>query len=441
MAREPQHRPARTVGYGFRAARVACFLVTLVAWLSPALLGGAPAFAQAPPSTGGSFDNVDDQQGEDPYEVNQPRRVWLRGVLDARVVRGGEAPSWTDSGRGRTRYGSDVDGEGFERETKLVLAQLAIELGATLPWEVRAQAQVNVQPDLDDYRPWLVEAFVRKEWGVATSGRGLQAGLMGNPFSLEHVGPAWSPQYSISASALNSWLWEEISVAGLEGEWWREAGGLRFGMLAGAGFGPDQLGRLVAVRGWTMGDVLSGVGAEMPLPSGVRTQIFDERDDRPAAYALLTLGDARERAALRFGYFDNFGDENVAGVWNTRFGVVGASFHLHPRFELLVQYLDGEARVRDTTNDSSLRAWYALLSHHQGRHRVSVRYDSFRLQDVDGGSVTAEDGEGVTFAWFWQIGLRHQLGFEYVWLDVDRRSQPTLAPSQDGGQLSYRFRY
>jgi len=430
MAREPQHRPRRPVGRSLPAALAALATATCVT---------APVLAQSPPATGGVFDN---ERYDDPeYEVNQPRRVWLRGLADVRVVRGGEAPSWTDNGRGRTRYGGETGGDGSERETRFVLAQLAIELGATLPGRMRAQAQINVQPDLDDYRPWLVEAFVRREWGEAAAGWGLQAGLMGNPFSLEHVGPAWSPQYAISASALNSWLWEEISVAGLEGEWWREAGSVRVGMLAGAGFGPDQLGRLVALRGWAMGDVLSGVSAGLPLPSGARTEIFDERDDRPAAYAWLTLGDTQERATVRVGYFDNFGDEDVAGVWNTRFGVVGASFQLHPRFELLAQYLDGEARVRDTTNDSSLRAWYALLSHHRGRHRLSVRYDSFRLEDLDGGLITAEDGEGVTFAWFWQIGLRHQLGFEHVWLDVDRRSQPPPAPSQDGWQLSYRFRY
>ena len=76
-------------------------------------------------------------------------------------------------------------------------------------------------------------------------------GLTSTPFSLEHIGPAWTPEYALSASALDNWLWEEISLAGIEGEWWHAGErGPRLGLVVGAGFGPDQLGRLLALRGW-----------------------------------------------------------------------------------------------------------------------------------------------------------------------------------------------
>ena len=95
--------------------------------------------------------------------------------------------------------------------------------------------------------------------------------------------------------------------------------------MLGAGFGPDQLGRLLALRGWVIGDGLSGLNSDLPLPNGTRTDIFDERDDRPAAYALATLSDPGERAALKVGYFDNRGDENADGSWNTHFTTIGVS--------------------------------------------------------------------------------------------------------------------
>lgn len=377
------------------------------------------------------------------YEVEQESRVWLRGVLDLRAARGASVPSWTDSGPGKTRYGGHRTDTGFERVTRYELSQLAIEIGAALPWDMRAQAQLNLQPDLaDDDEPWLIEAFLRKEWGGDESGWGLQTGLMNMPFSLEHVGPAWAPEYSISASALDSWLWEEISLAGVEGEWWRvTSSGLRIGAIAGAAFGPDQLGRLVALRGWAMGDGLSGVNADLPLPSGVRTEIFDERDDKPAAYTWLSLGDEQERATVRIGYFDNFGDQSAAGVWDTRFATIGATLHPHSHFDVVAQYLRGEARVRDTTNDSSLRAYYGLVSYHHRRHRASVRYDSFRVNDMDGGNPTQEKGQAWTLAYFLQMGLRHRLGAEYIWLDSRRPGNAVPEPSQDGWQVSYRFRY
>jgi hypothetical protein len=377
------------------------------------------------------------------YEMEGDSSIWLRGVLDVRVARGGSAPSWTDSGPGKTRYGGTLTDAGYERTTRLELSQLAIEVGAALPWNLRAQMQLNLQPDLsDDNRPWLIEALLRREWGPDDSGWATQAGLMNAPFSLEHVGPAWSPEYTISASALGSWLWEEISLAGIEGEWWHVTpSGLRLGALVGAGFGPDQLGRLVAVRGWAMGDGLSGINGDLPLPSRARIDIFDERDDRPAAYTWLSLGDAAQRVSVRAGYFDNFGDDDVQGVWETQFATIGATLQPHPHVDLVVQYLRGQGHTRDTTNDSALRAYYVLLSHHQGRQRVSLRYDWFRVNDLDGGSSTQEKGEAVTFAWFFQMGLRHRIGFEHIWLNSHRPSSVDPEPSQDGWQLSYRFRY
>ena len=376
------------------------------------------------------------------YDVEEEQRVWLRGVLDVRVVRGGSAPSWTDLGPGKTRYGGDETASGFERVTRGVMSQLVIELGAALPAGIRAQVQLNVQPDIaGDWDPWLTEAVLRKEWGVE-SGLGLQVGVMSVPFSLEHVGPAWAPEYTISASALNSWMWEEISLAGLEGEWWHVTdGGLKLGAIIGAGAGPDQLGRLLALRGWVLGDSLSGLNSDLPLPSGERTDIFDERDDRLAAYTWLTIGDARERATLRLGYLDNGGDQDTAGVWNTHFSTVGVVLHPHPQLDVVVQYLDGEARIGDRTNDSSMRAFYALLSHHRGGHRVSVRYDEFRVEDLDQGNPTAERGDAITAAYFFELGLRHRFGLEYIWLDSERPSRVPPEPSQDGWQVGYRFRY
>ena len=46
-----------------------------------------------------------------------------------------------------------------------------------------------------------------------------------------------------------------------------------------------------------MGDGLSGLNSDLPLPNGTRTEIFDERDDRPAAYTWITLSDPRASAA------------------------------------------------------------------------------------------------------------------------------------------------
>jgi len=399
--------------------------IARTAWVLFACAFAAPALAQ--------------------YEVEEDQRFWLRALLDVRLVNAGPATSWTDKGFGKTRYGGKAAGGGFERETRAVLSQFAVEVGATLPWDVRAQAQVNVQPDIaGNNEPWLVEALLRKEFGGPRNGWGVQSGIMNMPFSLEHVGPAWSPDFTLSASALNSWLWEDINLAGVEGEWWRVTkSGFRLGALVGAGYGPDQLGRLLALRGWALGDGLSGVNGDLALPGrNDRLDIFDERDHRPAVYSWLTLSDEQEVASLKVGYLNNEGDQTVDGVWQTHFSTVGVTVHPHPRIDVVVQYLNGQAHVAAPANDSSIRAFYALVSHHYKRQRFTLRYDSFAVNDLDGGPVsTRERGDGFTADYLIDIGLRHRVALEYLRLNSRRAASPIPDPTPNGWQLSYRFRY
>jgi hypothetical protein len=377
------------------------------------------------------------------YEVEQQKSVWLRALLDVRLVGGGPAPSWTDRGPGKMRYGGSAEA-GFRRSTRLVLSQAALQIGASLPWDVRAQAQVNIEPDIaDGYHPWLIEAVLRKEWVSGNHGWGIQSGVMKVPFSLEHVGPAWSPEFTISASGLNTWVWEDISLAGAEGEWWHATrSGIKLGALVGAGFGGDQIGRLLALRGWAIGDALGGINGDLALPGrSERTDIFNVRDRRPTVYSWLSLGDEGGIASMKLGVLDNTGDENTTGVWHTHFSVAGLELHPHPRIDLLAQYLDGVARVRAPPNSSSMSAFYVLLSPHYKQQRFSLRYDSFRVHDLDSGPSTSEHGHAVTVSYLVQVGLRNRIALEHIWMNSHRDAIGPLNPTPDGWQISYRFRY
>lgn len=74
--------------------------------------------------------------------------------------------------------------------------------------------------------------------------------MMNAPFSLEHTGPAVTPLSTFTPSALNTWVWEEGRIVGAAVDWWRSlSNGMRFSLLVGSGFGPDQMGRLLAARG------------------------------------------------------------------------------------------------------------------------------------------------------------------------------------------------
>jgi hypothetical protein len=369
--------------------------------------------------------------------------IWLRALLDVRLVGGGPAPSWTDSGPGKMRYGGSFTDSGFQRATRAVLSQAALQVGGFLPWGLRARAQVNIQPDIaGNYRPWLIEAILRREWGDERLGWGMQGGVMNVPFSLENTGPAWSPEFTISASALNSWLWEDISLAGAEAEgWYVNRSGVRFGALVGAGYGGDQIGRLLALRGWVIGDTLGGINGDLALPSGQRTNVFSEQDHRPGLYTWLSIGDAAKFATVDLGVMDNRGDESKPTVWHTHLTTVGVVLNPYRRVDLLVQYLTGTARVQAPANDSAMSAYYVLLSYHYLRQRLSLRYDAFRVHDLDGGPSTSEHGDAKTATYLIEIGLRQRIALEYVWMHSQRDATGSLNPTPSGWQLSYRFRY
>lgn len=378
------------------------------------------------------------------YDLEQPSSVWLRALVDVRLAGGGPAPSWTDHGRGKLRYGGST--ESGDRVTRLALSQAALQVGAALPWDIRAQVQLNVEPDIaDGYHPWLVEATLRKEWGEQKRGWGAQGGVMNVPFSLENVGPAWTPEFTISASALDSWLWEDMSLAGLEAEWWRTSrSGFRFDAMLGAGYGGDQIGRLLALRGWVLGDTLTGInGDEALLGRPDRTDIFNERDHKPTVYGWLSVEDPAQIAALKVGLLDNEGDESARAVWHTHFSTVALVLHPVAHVDVLAQFLDGTARVNAPPNDSSMSAWYTLISYHYRQQRFSFRYDSFRVHDLDGGAApsTSEHGHALTAAYLIQVGLRNRFALEYIWMSSHREAIGPLNPTPDGWQLSYRFRY
>ena len=418
-----QPKDATTMRYDMRMRSV-----LLALWLGVLLFGGV-----VPPS------------GWCQYEVEQEQPFWLRGLLDLRVAQGGRAHAWTDRGPGKTRYGGRSTAQSPEQVTRLAFSQLAIEGGVVLPWDIVAKAQLNWEPD--SYReghPSLIEAYFRKEWGEWEKGWGLQTGVLSPPFSLEHTGPAWTPLYTLTPSALSTWLWEEFRIAGVEGEWWRTTpGGLRLSLLAGAGFGADSFGWLLPERGWVLSDALSGINDVLSLPRpGVESFVFDERDNRPAIYAQLTLSDPQQRGEVKLGYLDNLGDQNTTGAWATRFGTLGAILHPLARLDFLLQYLIGETHTHVATWDSSFTAFYALLSYHYHGHRFSARYDVFRVHDLDGGPRWSRDrGDAATLAYLFEFGLHHRVGFEYIFAHSRHPSLSHSDPSDGGWQLSYRFRY
>jgi hypothetical protein len=240
---------------------------------------------------------------------------------------------------------------------------------------------------------------------------------------------------------LTTWLWEEGRVVGLEGEYWHStSNGSEFGVLIGSGWGPDRAGILLGQRGWVMSDWIAGVNSDLPLlgPAG-STNVFDEKDGRPAVYLSIHAGALDGMVQARAGYFDNIADLGEEGAWETRYGVGAVGLQPLAGLDLLVQGLIGRTATRADRLESTFSTVYPLISYRYRSHRVTARYDHFRIDSTDGPPSTRERGNAVTLAYLYEFWLRHRLAAEYIWIDSERPGSSDL--SDNSWQLSYRFRY
>src|SRR6476660_4657778 len=98
---------------------------------------------------------------------------------------------------------------------------------------------------------------------VAFSAR---AGLMWPPVSLEHEGADWHVEHSITPSAINSWIGEEVRPLALEGSLAADLGQHRVRATAAIIAANDTSATLLTFRGWALHDRTTLAFRRQPLP-------------------------------------------------------------------------------------------------------------------------------------------------------------------------------
>jgi hypothetical protein len=377
--------------------------------------------------------------------------VKVGGLVDLRYAHTDTQRSWLDGGVGKLRYGAGVAG----RADLLRLGQLSLLVDAEPSPVFSAHVQLNVDAEPDEAglrsRADLVEAFMLYRPELSPTIRlHLRGGAFFPPVSLEHTGPAWTTPYTITPSAANSWIGEEVRTIGVEGTMvlkWDEDE-VR---LTGAGYGSnDPAGTLLGWRGWALHDRQTGFGdrlAYAPVPGMSAGGPFArnarwaepmvEVDGRIGWYAGAALRRAGrfEARALRL---DNRGDPTVFDgwqyAWRTRFSAFGLRLELSGKIQLLGQHMQGETDMGPTPGGDAavvvpFRTTYGLVSIPVRRHRLSVRYERFRaedddvLQDLD---PNAEDGRAWTACYAFEPTERQRIALEVVRVEADRTVRPLL---------------
>jgi hypothetical protein len=371
--------------------------------------------------------------------------------LDVRAVSSTATPSRLGGGLGTLRY--DAQHEGL----RLGYLRLGYRGDVTQTLRVTAEAvsygDHDVNPiDLTEiYAEW--RPIPRSAWRSR-----LKVGAFYPDISLENRMRGWRSPYTLSYSAINTWVGEELRTIGSEYslDWLGLTNGHDFEFSARAAlFGwNDPAGTVVATRGWGLNDrqdTLFGRFAARGQPLPARTVIHDEMDRRAGYQAGLNFG-YRGLLQLRALHYDNRADPSVYAsrindvAWQTYFDSAGLRWTPDAHWTLIAQWLHGRTFAQAAPGNAfSFHSEFLLGSWKHGANRVSLRYDRFAsTQDATNFNFNIHD-DGHAWTVSLQRSLRAHWSATIEWLGVrssnTRRQligQPVTGSEQ---QLQLALRY
>ena len=369
-----------------------------------------------------------------------------RGLLDVRAVDSDAGRSFLDSGLGKTRYDENSPRLSIGQAVLRGDADLSDSISGTL--ELSADQQHRGAVDVR-------EAFL--SWSPVPDGAWktrVRAGFFFAPTSVEidYDSVGWVPKHTISSSAINSWIGEELRTNGIE---WSARRLGRYsgapydvGVLAAVYTGNDPTGTLLAWRGWSISDRIAGRFdtlklADLPvyrrsgaIPRQWRDiHPFREVDGKLGYYlgANLNFGSRLELAALRY---DNRGDPLVVKdwqySWRTRFDHVSAVWRPQGQWELAMQAMRGDTLMGPDAVSLDFSSWFALASHPLGPGTAALRYDHFRTREHDmlPSDPNNETGYGVALAYDWPLADSLSLMTEALLVRSDRSARILIGEPQ-----------
>jgi hypothetical protein len=324
---------------------------------------------------------------------------------DVRLVAADGEPSWVNGGFGKLRSGSDSD-----LRIRPQLGNLNLVWKPQFTWSLGAVVAGSLQGG-ERTEGGLSQAYLifrpMRSNRLALSGR---AGLMWPPVSLEHEGADWHVKDSITPSAINSWIGEEVRPVAAEGTLATTLDDHKLRATAALMAANDTAGTLLTFRGWALHDTTTLAFRRQPLPL-LGEEIAEYQAPythplldipagfahRPGYYAKLVWQPPIPVRFELFRYDNRANPENVNSNlewgWRTQFDNLGIVADLGSGAELKAQATSGRTRMGYVEDDgrrwvnNRFRSAYVLLSHPFGPFGIAVRADIFdtrnRGSDVD----------------------------------------------------------
>lgn len=350
--------------------------------------------------------------------------VEVKGLVQLNYVKASEQSSWFEEGTGILAYSKD------SANVQQAFVALSDNFSNGVSYEVVAnyyqlgeqnvgisQAQLSYKPLSNDKWRWRA-----------------RVGFFYPKLSLENVDTGWLSPFTYTQSAVNTWVGEELRSAGLEVTLF-SPGRARNSPLSfevhGALFkANDPLGTVISWRGFAMHDRQSLNNDRVPFaayPSVIgEDRIFHPNYVEPYHELDGNIGfylgahiEYYKQSTLRYYYYDNQADplavshERLYG-WRTKFHSLALQHKFDGNTRILGQWLSGSSAMGTRSVYIDFDAWYVMLSHKYKAHRISLRFDKFKVRedDIFSWDPNNSDGQGVTLAWRYDIDSTWQIGAE-----------------------------
>lgn len=346
----------------------------------------------------------------------------LEASIDLRLVDSEAAPSYLEGGLGALRYSDQQSG------IQLGRARVAVGIPIGQVLELRIDGSAWGDHDRNPFD--LTEAYLEfRPYPFAGLRARIKVGAFFPPLTLENTASGWASPYTISSSALDTWVGEELRTIGAQGqlEWLGTRLGHDFDFgLVGAVFGwNDPAGEALASQGFAITDrqttLFGRVGRPGTQPVG-GFQLFHEIDGRAGLYGGIDIRylDRISIIALRY---DNRGDPGAFDAalgehaWLTRFTTAGFRAEPSDGWIAIAQWLQGETYVAPANFrelEWGFESRYFLISRQFGRHLATVRYDEFGVSPEPPAARGEQSGHAVTLAYGYEPTTSWRLMLEWV---------------------------
>lgn len=371
----------------------------------------------------------------------------FQGYADLRLVLPDNEKTWIDGGLGKLRYGNG------QPDPNLRFAEAAGQGTLALSDDLHAVAVARVEPKdragIDALEAYLSYRPQMNDWMWS-----LKAGAFLPPFALENGDLGWTSPYTLTPSAIDTWIGNELRSIGEETEISRRTSRGTFALTGALICCNEPAGILMAYRGWTLDDRPTGIFEEVRIPAATsrllgaddRTPLFRQIDDRVGWYAGASWSMAGIGKASLYRYDNNANDAAVRDgyhAWRTRFWSAAWESH-RGALSILAQGVTGDTTIAFSSGSSvtHFTSAYLLVAYDVGSDwRIAARAETFDAHRP-ASSLLNEDGHAFTVALSWMPhdGLRVTGELINVVSTRGERTLDGLAPNQAQTQFQLNTR-